>query len=146
MRFFDAHYDTILKVVQEGADFATGHNTHVTLPGMVEAGIGAQVFAVWALESRLGAQVDESAMRMVDAVAALCSEHPDQLVLARSFAEIEQAFSPEGSIAVIVSLEGADPLKGDPSTLKRFFDKEESSDGLSAGPAVPCGLSGAKGP
>ena len=122
MRFFDAHCDTILKVVHEGADFGAGHDMHVTLPGMIEAGIGAQVFAVWALESRLGAQVDESALLMVETVAALCSEHPHQLVLARSFAEIEQALSPEGVIAAIVSLEGADPLKGDPSALKRFFD------------------------
>ena len=61
-------------------------------------------------------------MLMVETVAALCSEHPTQLVLARAFAEIELAFSPGGVIAVIASLEGADPLKGDASALGRFYD------------------------
>ena len=41
MRFFDAHCDTVLKILDSEADFTGGHDAHVTLPGMVEAGICA---------------------------------------------------------------------------------------------------------
>ena len=52
-RFFDAHCDTIQKVVENGADFAAHEGMHVTLPGMLEAGMCAQVFAAWALAEQL---------------------------------------------------------------------------------------------
>jgi microsomal dipeptidase-like Zn-dependent dipeptidase len=48
MRFFDAHCDTIQKVVENGADFTALGGMHVTLPGLLDAGMGAQVFAAWA--------------------------------------------------------------------------------------------------
>ena len=145
MRFFDAHCDTVLKIVDAGADFTVGHDTHVTLPGMVEAGICAEVFATWVLESRLGDRVDAVAMHMVETIGALCAAHPDRLVLARSFAEIGAACDGMGPSAVIASLEGADPLRGDPLALARFYDAGVRlvtlawEDNAFSGTALGCG-------
>jgi membrane dipeptidase len=119
-RFFDAHCDTILKVVENGADFEAREGLHVTLPGMLEAGMCAQVFAVCALAERLKGREDEVAMQMVEAVGALCRDHSDRLVLAGAVADIEAACAGSGRIAAIPSLEGADPLKGDPYALAGF--------------------------
>jgi membrane dipeptidase len=120
-RFFDAHCDTIQKVVGNGADFAAPEGMHVTLPGMLKAGMCAQVFAAWALAERLRGREDEVAMRMVEAVGSLCSEHPDRLVLVRTWSDIEAACAGSGKIAAICGLEGADPLKGDPQALLPFY-------------------------
>ena len=121
MRFFDAHCDTIQKVVDNGADFTAFGGMHVTLPGMLDAGMGAQVFAAWALAERLKGREDEVAMQMVEAVGALCAENADRLILARSSADIEAACTGSGRIAAISSLEGADPLRGDALALAPFY-------------------------
>jgi membrane dipeptidase len=81
----------------------------------------AQVFAVCVISERSNGLEDEVAMRMVRAVAALCEDHPEQLLLARAFADIETACAGSGRIAAIPSLEGADPLRGDPWALVPFF-------------------------
>ena len=58
---------------------------------------------------------------MVEAVGALCAENADRLILARSSADIKAACTGSGRIAAISSLEGADPLKGDPLALAPFY-------------------------
>ena len=63
MRFFDAHCDTIQKVVENGEDFTALGGMHVTLARMLDAGMGAQVFAAWALAERLKGREDEVAMQ-----------------------------------------------------------------------------------
>jgi membrane dipeptidase len=120
-RFFDAHCDTILRIVENEADFAAPGGMHVTLPGMRKAGMCAQVFAACVIAERSNGLEDEVAMRMVRAVAALCDDHPEQLLLARTFADIETACTGSGRIAAIPSLEGADPLRGDPWALVPFY-------------------------
>jgi membrane dipeptidase len=119
--FFDAHCDTIRKVVENGADFAASEGMHVTLAGMLAAGMCAQVFAAWALAGQLKGREDEVAMQMVEAVEALCNKHPDRLILARTAADIEAACAGSDRIAAIPSLEGADPLKGDPLAIAPFY-------------------------
>jgi membrane dipeptidase len=144
-RLFDAHCDTILKVVERGADFegggapgggAAGGVTpgvesassglrspsalHVTLPGMLQAGVCAQVFAVCVVADRHKGREDEAAMKMVEAVGELCQSHPEELVLAGTWDDIQAACAGSGRIAAIPSLEGADPLKGDLYALAGF--------------------------
>jgi membrane dipeptidase len=120
-RFFDAHCDTFLKVVEEGADFETADNLHMTLTGMLQAGLCAQVFAAWTLAERLNGREDEVALQLVEAVIAMCRDHPDRFVLALTPADVEAACASSGRIAAICSLEGADPLKGDPHGLDRYY-------------------------
>ncbi len=147
MRFFDAHCDTI-GAICEGADFVTGKRgrdetsaggasaphpsaaLHVTLPGLKAAGFGAQVFASWVWSQKYKGQELEVGLTKVEAVRRLCDEYSDDLFLALSGAQVTEAFGPPGAgaigrtpakIAVIASLEAADPLQGDVDNLDLFF-------------------------
>ena len=147
MRFFDAHCDTI-GAICEGADFISGKRErdeagggaasadhpsaalHVTLPGLKAAGFGAQVFASWVWSQRHKGRELEVGLAKVEAVRRLCDEYSDDLFLTLSGAQVAEAFVPPGAgpaggapakIAVIASLEAADPLQGDVDNLDLFF-------------------------
>ena len=63
--FFDAHCDTVMKVLDEGADFVRGGGgAHVTFPAMLEAGIRAQLFACFVLTERHPGEEAERAESM----------------------------------------------------------------------------------
>lgn len=122
MRFFDAHCDTILKIDEEGADAIAG-DLHVTLPGLRAAGVRAQIFACFVLEARYPGRARERALQLVDAVHALCGAHPEYLVPADTPGALAASFGAEGETgpaAAVISLEGADPLEGDPEALRLF--------------------------
>lgn len=118
--FFDAHCDTFLSVVEKGASFGTGDGLQLSLPGLLRAGVRAQVFAAWTLAERLGGREDRVALQIIEAVKAACRKHAESLVLVRTRADLESALGSPGKVAAICALESADPLKGDPSALDAF--------------------------
>ena len=120
--FFDAHCDTFLRVVENGADFERSPDLHVTLPGMIEAGVRMQVFAAWTLAERLQGREDEVALQMVEAVKAMCRAHSERFVLVRTRADLQAVAADPTKIGALCALESADPLKGDPSALDFFYD------------------------
>lgn len=122
MRFFDAHCDTVQKVVEKQAGFAGDTGLHVTLGGMLEAGMSAQVFAAWVYAERARGHEYELAMQMVETVQALCRQHSGNLIFARGPGDIQAALEVPEKIAAIASLEGADPLMGDLNNLAAFFE------------------------
>jgi len=89
---------------------------------MLEAGIGAQVFAAWTLAERLEGREDEAALQILAAVRRMCSEYRDHFALVQSRADLTGTLAQSDKIAAICSLEGADPLKGDPSALAHFYE------------------------
>lgn len=106
MRFFDAHCDTIGKIWEGKADFATGAITdddeaagghsaaaglHVTLPGLQTAGVRAQVFASWVWSTAYAGREMEAGLGKVDAVRRLCAEYPEDLFLALTGVVIAEA-------------------------------------------------------
>jgi membrane dipeptidase len=148
MRFLDAHCDTIGPIWEGKADFAaanaaqavteevsaahaaasspTDHSLHVTLPGLRAGHIGAQVFASWTWSGAHKGREFEVGMAKVEAVRRLCADFPQDLVLALSAAELAEAFAADGAqlprVAVLPSLEGADPLLADVDNLFAFHD------------------------
>lgn len=148
MRFFDAHCDTIGKIWETGADFATegpgdpvddggpdgieslgyhpgGSTLHVTLPGMRAAGMRAQVMAAWVWSQRYRGREPEVGMAKVEAVRQLCDRYPDDLFLALTGEDIANACEapePSARIALLAGLEGADSLQGDVENLQLFYD------------------------
>jgi membrane dipeptidase len=110
---------------------------HVTLPGLKAGGIGAQVFASWVWSGKYKGREFETAMAKVEAVRALCAAHPSDLTLASTGADLAAPFATAGEmagcvvgaagdgrdrIAILPSLEGADPLLGDVDTVFAFYD------------------------
>ena len=148
MRFLDAHCDTIGPIWEGKADFAaanaaqavteevpaahaaasnpTDRPLHVTLPGLRAGHIGAQVFASWTWSGAHKGREYEVGMAKVEAVRRLCADFPQDLVLALSAAGLAEAFAADGAqlprVAVLPSLEGADPLLGDVDNLFAFHD------------------------
>lgn len=121
MRYFDAHCDTIQPILLRQADFTADPGLHVTLPGMLEAGLSAQVFAAWTYAERGTGTEYERAMEQVEGVADLCRGHSAHLLFATRYTEIATAGETPGRIAAIASLEGADPLMGDVDLLRDFY-------------------------
>lgn len=122
MRFFDAHCDTILQVIEEGRDFFAGPGLHVTLEGLRRADVRAQVFACFVLEARYPGRAREQALTFVQAVRDLCAAHPDDLLLADTPVLVASAFADAQPVrrAVVLALEGADPLEGEVAALREF--------------------------
>jgi microsomal dipeptidase-like Zn-dependent dipeptidase len=155
MRFFDAHCDTIGPLLENGADFmvrpedrgaaaARAPVPHVTLPALKAGCVGAQVFAAWVWTFKHKGREFEVGMTKVEGVRRLCAEHPEDLFLASTGADLALPFpavgdpvpgsAPTGStatgddgwpharIAVLPSLENSDPLVGDIDNLFAFHD------------------------
>jgi membrane dipeptidase len=95
---------------------------HVTLPGLKAAGVRAQVFASWVWSGKYKGRESEVGMAKVGAVRDLCAEYPGDLSLALTGADLEAAFAPRARIAVLPSLESADPLEGEVDNLFRFYE------------------------
>ena len=111
---------------------------HVTLAGLKAGGIGAQVFASWVWSGKYKGREFETAMAKVEAVRALCAAHPDDLALASTGADLAAPFAAadgapdgpagcaagggRGRIAILPSLESADPLLGDVDNLFAFYE------------------------
>jgi microsomal dipeptidase-like Zn-dependent dipeptidase len=124
MRFFDAHCDTIGKILEGKADFAGdgrigssddgdgagsdadarsyqpgGDALHITLPGLRAAGVCVQVFASWAWTGKYKGREFEVGMEKVEAVRRMCDQYPDDLFLALTGTEIAAACEVLGTSA-----------------------------------------------
>jgi membrane dipeptidase len=121
-RFFDAHCDTVMKVLDDDVDFVRGEGTaHVTFPAMREAGIRAQIFACFVLSEQHPGEETERAEGMIRAIESMAEQTRDGLRVARTRGELDAAFK-GGPIAAILGLEGADPLEGRAERLRQFAD------------------------
>ena len=122
MRFFDAHCDTIMKVREGKGDFAVGEGMHITLPGMLDSGMAAQVFAAFVASDQKPGEEFETAMSMLEGIRRLCDDHPAHLMLATEWPVIAEALASEARIAVILGVEGAAPLQGALENLHSFYE------------------------
>ncbi len=121
--FFDAHCDTVMKVLDNGADFLhAGGTSHVSFPGMVQANVRAQVFACFVLSAQYEGREYERACRMIDTVYDMASSTDGALRVILNGAELQEAFA-DGPRAAILGLEGADPLQGKAETIHDFYER-----------------------
>jgi membrane dipeptidase len=125
----DLHADTPV-LMRWGYDLAVRHEPilpraaatfHVDLPRLREGGLAAQFFGLPSWPVRLsrrwrpGATVD----RLLDALEAARREHPDELALACSAAEVRAARA-AGKVAGLRGIEGAHALEGDLQQVAHF--------------------------
>jgi len=119
--FFDAHCDTVLKVLDNGLDFVRGGPAHVTLPDMLKGNVRAQIFACFVLSERHPGEEAERAEALIRTVERMADGTEGAMRIARTGKELRDAFD-GGPIAAILGLEGADPLQGVAENLRRFAD------------------------
>ena len=120
--FFDAHCDTVMKVLDDGEDFLTPRGSkHISFPGMVEANVHAQIFACFVLSSQHPGSEFQRACQMIDAVHEMAASTDGELRVIRTSQELQVAFT-GGPRAGILSLEGADPLGSKAETIREFYE------------------------
>jgi len=121
--FFDAHCDTVLKVLDEGADFPRGApTTHIDLPRLRDAGVRAQVFACFVLSERYPGEEAHRLSELLESIDGLVASTEGELHIARTASELRDAFE-GGPMAAIVGMEGADALEGRAENLRAWVER-----------------------
>lgn len=123
MKFIDLHCDTIAKIIEEDLDFTKPDTLHVTLPGIISSNTVVQVFACFVMSAHHPGQEFEVCNAYIDAIEALMEKHKDRLVPATSFEDLVDPVASGKKTAVIIAIEGATPLKGDPAMLEHFYQR-----------------------
>ena len=122
MKFFDTHCDTVQKVLSGKLDFTTGEGEgHVSLPGMLSAGLCAQIFACFVLSEHYPGSERTRAEEMISAIERMVAGSEGRMKIVRTAAELERSCT-DGPIAALIGLEGADPLEGQAENLRHFYD------------------------
>ncbi|MEZ5989091.1 MAG: dipeptidase [Planctomycetota bacterium] len=118
----DAHVDTLLRVLDDGADLAAGiPEGHVDLARLAEAGVGVLVFSLWPSLDYLPDRSFTRVVAMAEALRAQCARHPDRLGLARTAAEA-RALVAEGRLACMMGVEGGHAIEDDLGKLRALAD------------------------
>lgn len=140
---FDGHCDTLLDVAA-GKRSLTERSTegHVDLPRLREGGVNAQIFACWVGGAKAENPLTDF-LRLADTLHTAVEANPDDLILARCAADIEQAHQ-EDKLACILGMEGGEPLHGEIAILREVYRLGLRNLGLVWGGrnALGCGVSG----
>jgi len=116
----DTHTDTTQRFIFGDFDLGERHaDGSVDIPRMREGGVGAIFFAVWIRGSITGRVAVEKAFAQIDAIRRQVERHPNDLVAARTAADILRARK-AGKIAVLTAIEGAHMMNGDLDVLREF--------------------------
>jgi len=121
MLFFDAHCDTVIKVLAKEFDFLTGNgNGSVSFPEMVRVGACTQLFACFVLSKTYPDQARQRAEAMIETINRMAAATEGKMKIALTADDVESACT-GGPIAAIIGLEGADPLNGEVEALRHFY-------------------------
>jgi len=123
MKFIDLHCDTIAKIIEKDLDFTKPDQLHVNLPGIISSNTVVQVFACFILSDHYPGREFEVCNAYIDAIEGLMEKHKERLVPATSFKHLAEPVASGEKTAVIIAIEGATPLKGDPAMLEHFYHR-----------------------
>lgn len=93
---------------------------HTDLPRLRRGGMGAQFWSVWVPSTLPGADAVCQTLEQIDFVHALTRRY-DDLMLARSAADIEQAAS-DGRIASLIGIEGGQSINSSLAILRTMYE------------------------
>jgi membrane dipeptidase len=118
----DMHADTILRVLDEGADLATGApGWHLDLNLMRAGGVDAQFFSIWADPYEYwGTAARDRALALIGALDAQLEKHPERMERALTAADIRR-ISASGKLAALMGVEGGHAINDDLDVLREFY-------------------------
>ncbi len=117
----DAHCDTLLDVVAGRRSLLErSEQGQLDLPRLQEAGITAQVFAIFVPDPHAMHAATQFALRAFEHLCAAVERSEGRLVLACTAADIEAAHATNRA-AAIIGMEGAEPLDGSLELLHVFY-------------------------
>ncbi len=99
---------------------AGGLPTHTDLPRLRAGGVGAQFWSVFVPAELQGDAAVTATLEQVDAVHEMVARFPDDLALARTRAEVEQALA-TGRVASLMGAEGGHSIDSSLGVLRMLF-------------------------
>ena len=117
----DTHADTPQRFVDEGFDLADPLNGgDFNLDSARSGNLGAEFFAIWAEPDRFKGQYARRSLELIDALRGQVARHSDQMALATSAEEIEQARR-EGKFAALMGIEGGHSIEESLAVLRIYY-------------------------
>lgn len=94
--------------------------THTDLPRLRDGGVGAQFWSVYVPSSLSGGAAVTATLEQIDCVHRLVEKYPETLQLARTAADVEQAWS-HGRIASLMGAEGGHSIDESLAVLRMLY-------------------------
>jgi membrane dipeptidase len=121
MFVMDAHCDTLMDIVEGRRRLADkDKGGQLDLPRMIEAGVSAQIFAIYVSKEYLPGGGARRALQFVDAFYREIEDNSDKLIFATTGSDVDEARE-EGKIAALLSIEGGEALDGRIELLRIFY-------------------------
>jgi membrane dipeptidase len=117
----DSHIDTIQRVLIGGVDLTKRSSEgHVDFPRLHEGGMKAPWFALWCPVYYKGAEAVRRTLELRDAMQMVLDQHPDQIELATTAADIERIVK-SGKISAFLTIEGGHQIDDDLAVLRMYY-------------------------
>jgi membrane dipeptidase len=122
----DTHIDTTMMLAKPGWDFMTRHTpgpapdeNHVDLPRIREGGLDAAFFSIYMPGTITGPAAVRKSLELIDHVRKLVEDHPNEMVLATTAAEVRAA-NKAGKFAALMGMEGGHMIDDSLAVLRDY--------------------------
>jgi membrane dipeptidase len=120
----DTHIDTTMMLGRDGWDFMVRHQpepgeNHVDLPRMREGGLDAAFFSIYMPGTVTGPDAVKRALILIDHVRRLAEQHPNEIALATTAADVRAA-NKAGKIAALMGMEGGHMIDDSLAVLREY--------------------------
>ena len=122
----DTHIDTTSMLARAGWDFMARHDhgsgndaSHVDYPRMREGGFDAAFFSIYMAGTVTGPEAVKRSLVLIDRVRQLAAQHPNEIVLATTAAEVRAAHK-AGRIAALMGMEGGHMIDDSLEVLRDY--------------------------
>ncbi len=116
----DTHDDTTQRFLGGKFDLGERHaDGSIDIPRMKEGGMGGIFFSIWMPGTVTGPVAVQRALDQIDAVREQIRRHPNDIVLAKTAAEVRDARK-QGKIAGLMGVEGGHMINNDLGVLRSF--------------------------
>ena len=122
----DTHIDTTMMLGREGWDFMVRHeakrgedSNHVDLPRAREGGLDAAFFSIYMPGTITGPEAVKRSLILIDHVRSLAEQHPNEIVLATTAAEVRAAHK-AGRFAALMGMEGGHMIDDSLAVLRDY--------------------------
>ena len=118
----DTHDDTTQRLLSKDFELGQRHTEgSIDIPRMREGGMNAIFFSIWIDGRIMGPPAVEKALDQIDAVLQTVKKYPNDLMFARTAADVRRAHA-QGKIAALMGVEGGHMIGNDIRVVRIFAD------------------------
>jgi membrane dipeptidase len=120
----DTHIDTTMMLGRDGWDFMVRHQpepgeNHVDFPRLREGGLDAAFFSIYMPGTVTGPEAVKQSLILIDRVRTLAEQHPNEIVLATTAADVRAAHR-AGKFAALMGMEGGHMIDDSLAVLRDY--------------------------